>query len=78
MAPRELFRLIRVNVFSIDYVIKVPMDNSTDAFCNVFPSCLYFEGSSLGVRKTWLKDIPGYVERADANWNEKVSTGSFE
>ncbi len=33
---------------------------------------------SLGVRKTWLKDIPGNVEKADANWAEKIRTQSFE
>ncbi len=33
---------------------------------------------SLGVRKTWLKDVPGYIERADANWSEKTRTQSFE
>jgi len=33
---------------------------------------------SLGVRKTWLKDIPGYVARADANWQEKITQPVFE
>ncbi len=23
---------------------------------------------SLGVRRTWLKDVPGNIEKADANW----------
>lgn len=30
---------------------------------------------SLGVRKTWLKDVPGYIERADANWAAKTRNG---
>ncbi len=33
---------------------------------------------SLGVRKTWLKDVPGYIERADANWSDKIRSASFE
>lgn len=33
---------------------------------------------SLGVRKTWLKDVPGYVARADSNWQEKTSQPVFE
>ncbi len=33
---------------------------------------------SLGVRKTWLKDVPGHIERADANWDNKIHAGSFE
>ena len=26
---------------------------------------------SLGVRKTWLKDVPGNIENADENWLKK-------
>lgn len=33
---------------------------------------------SLGVRKTWLKDIPGYVAKADANWQSKIQEQNFE
>lgn len=33
---------------------------------------------SLGVRKTWLKDIPGYIAEADVNWEEKISKPEFE
>lgn len=33
---------------------------------------------SLGVRKTWLKDVPGYIERADGHWAEKIATQDFE
>lgn len=33
---------------------------------------------SLGVRKTWLKDVPGYVAKADANWQEKISQPAIE
>lgn len=33
---------------------------------------------SLGVRNTWLKDIPGYVIKADANWQEKISQTEFK
>lgn len=33
---------------------------------------------SLGVRKTWLKDVPGYVEKADDRWQEKISQSVFE
>ena len=33
---------------------------------------------SLGVRKTWLKDIPGYVDKADTNWREKVAQPVFQ
>ena len=33
---------------------------------------------SLGVRKTWLKDVPGNVAKADVNWAEKIRTQSFE
>ena len=25
---------------------------------------------SLGVRKTWQSDVPGYISRADANWKD--------
>ncbi|MGB1799797.1 MAG: YHS domain-containing (seleno)protein [Gammaproteobacteria bacterium] len=28
---------------------------------------------SLGVRKTWLKDVSGNIEKADKNWIEKQS-----
>ena len=28
---------------------------------------------SLGVRKTWLQDVPGNIESADKNWIEKNS-----
>ncbi|GLS83084.1 YHS domain-containing (seleno)protein [Paraferrimonas haliotis] len=28
---------------------------------------------SLGVRETWLKDKPGYIEKANANWLEKTA-----
>ncbi len=27
---------------------------------------------STGVRRTWLKDVPGYVERADRHWADKT------
>ena len=30
---------------------------------------------SLGVRKTWLKDVPGYVKKADVHWTDKVLNG---
>lgn len=33
---------------------------------------------SLGVRKTWLKDIPGYVAKADKNWEQKIRQPEFE
>lgn len=33
---------------------------------------------SLGVRKTWLKDVPGYVSKADTNWVQKNSQADFE
>ncbi len=33
---------------------------------------------SLGVRKTWLKDVSGHVARADANWAKKTRTQSFD
>lgn len=33
---------------------------------------------SPGVRRTWLKDIPGYVEKADANWQNKISQPEFK
>ena len=33
---------------------------------------------SLGVRKTWLKDVPGYIAKADANWQDKISRPTFE
>ena len=33
---------------------------------------------SLGVRKTWLKDVPGNIEKANANWQEKTSQPGFE
>jgi YHS domain-containing protein len=32
---------------------------------------------SLGVRKTWLKDVPGYVDKADDKWKEKLSQPDF-
>lgn len=32
---------------------------------------------SLGVRKTWLKDVSGYVEKADSNWQEKIAQPEF-
>jgi YHS domain-containing protein len=33
---------------------------------------------SLGVRDRWLKDVPGYVGKADANWQEKIAQQTFE
>ena len=33
---------------------------------------------SKGVRKTWLKDVPGYVAKADGHWEEKISQPEFE
>lgn len=33
---------------------------------------------SLGVRKTWLKDVPGYIDKADANWQKKITQPVFE
>ena len=33
---------------------------------------------NLGVRETWLKDVPGYITKADTNWLEKVSSQEFE
>lgn len=33
---------------------------------------------SLGVRKTWLKDVPGYIEKGDTHWQEKISQPVFE
>lgn len=33
---------------------------------------------SLGVRNTWRKDIPGYIEKADGNWQDKIQQGNFE
>ena len=30
---------------------------------------------SLSVRKTWLKDIPGYIKQADENWHKKIQSG---
>lgn len=27
---------------------------------------------SLGVRRTWLKDVPGNVDRADRHWQDKL------
>lgn len=29
---------------------------------------------SLGVRKTWLKDVPGNIKKADENWLEKKAS----
>ena len=31
---------------------------------------------SLGVRRTWLKDVPGNVSKADDNWQKKLFSGS--
>lgn len=33
---------------------------------------------SLNVRKTWLKDVPGYVEKANANWQKKIAQPEFQ
>ena len=33
---------------------------------------------SLGVRKTWLKDVPGYIAKADTHWQEKLEQPVFE
>lgn len=33
---------------------------------------------SVGIRDKWLKDIPGYVAKADANWQKKISQPVFE
>ena len=30
---------------------------------------------SLKVRDTWLKDVPGNIARADANWQKKLASG---
>jgi len=32
---------------------------------------------SPGVRNTWLKDVPGYVEKADRHWQKKISQPIF-
>ena len=32
---------------------------------------------SLGVRKTWLKDPVGYIEKADSNWQEKLDNNDL-
>jgi len=37
-----------------------------------------FLNYSLGVRKKWLKDVPGYVAKADVNWQQKISKPNFE
>lgn len=48
------------------------------------PQAWKIEGGKLylnyspGVRKTWLKDVPGYVARADAKWQDKISRPTFE
>ena len=42
------------------------------------PQAWHIEGEtlylnySLGVRKTWLKDVPGYISKADKHWVEKI------
>lgn len=33
---------------------------------------------SLGVRNTWLKDVPGYVEKANNNWQQKIAQPEFK
>ena len=33
---------------------------------------------SLNVRRTWLKDVPGYVAKADVHWQKKNSQPVFE
>lgn len=33
---------------------------------------------SLGVRKTWLKNVPAYIDKANANWQEKTAQPVFE
>ena len=39
------------------------------AACSVVDGKLYLN-YSLGVRESWNKDIPGYIQRADGNWPE--------
>ena len=33
---------------------------------------------SPSVRKTWLKDVPGHIARADEQWQDKTSRSIFE
>ena len=33
---------------------------------------------SIGVRKTWLKDVPVNIDKADMNWQSKISEPVFE
>ena len=30
---------------------------------------------SLKVRKTWLKDVPGNIAKAEENWADKLASG---
>lgn len=51
---------------------------STDPYAWTIDDDKLYLNYSLSVRKTWLKDIPGYVTKADDNWQEKVSQQDFE
>ena len=32
---------------------------------------------SLGVRRTWLKDVAGNIEKADGHWKQKIADADF-
>lgn len=32
---------------------------------------------SLGVRRTWLKDVAGNIEKADMHWQQKIADADF-
>lgn len=51
---------------------------STDPQAWTIESDKLYLNYSLGVRETWLKDVPGYIAKADTNWLEKVSSQDFE
>lgn len=54
------------------YVVSTDPDAWTIEDGRLYPNY------SLGVRRTWLQDIPGNVARADVNWREKISSPDFE
>lgn len=48
---------------------------STDPYAFTLVDGKLYLNYSLKVRKTWLKDVPGNIVKADENWADKLASG---
>ena len=60
------------------YAMSKNLVVSTDPYAWHMENDKLYLNYSLSVRNTWLKDIPGYVNKADRNWQEKIAETEFE